>query len=532
MRSRLGRGIVLVLAVVACLVGGGASTYLTYEYLQTTPLTGGGGATTQAAETASAGEADDSASHAGDKGQEEKGTAQSADGEISVFDQVCTAYSTWSCEKVSQSPYGRFPFGSKPPTPGVPTAELGLVYFLFVLSWFVVVGSPSASRWWLHLIFTGVTAFSVGFSLLLEYIMWFQLSYRCPFCMIAHVASGLVFVFALLLWPRREAAVCSQGSEGCLDSSDGCDAPEGNRTDAFVAARVAYPSFKIVFIAFLVAGTAIGGQHAVWWGIASQKASEKLSDSACQKDLKRQQATVRYWQKQFRRYDDRWQHVVMAWQMEPEIPLKTEGEPIFGPPDAKNTLVLFSDVQCPACGRLEEKIRSQILPKAQKYGGLKIIFKHFPICVDCNDVAYHNLHPKACLAARAVEAARMVGGDRMFWRMHDTLIMGRTAMKDADKEWFVKVAGRLKLDTEAFSKAMDSEEAMARIRSHVEESQKLGVGILKGTRLEEMKVNSTPTVFLNNRRLKTTRITKAWEMIMQASSGGPMRRTIQVKPKQ
>jgi len=113
------------------------------------------------------------------------------------------------------------------------------------------------------------------------------------------------------------------------------------------------------------------------------------------------------------------------------------------------------------------------------------------------------------------------------------LIMNRTAMKDADKEWFVKVADRqFKLDTEAFSKAMDSEEAMARIRSHIEESQNLGVGILKGTRLDEMKVNSTPTVFLNNRRLKTTRITKAWEMIMQASSGGPMRRTIQVKPKQ
>ena len=131
--------------------------------------------------------------------------------------------------------------------------------------------------------------------------MWFELSYRCPFCMIAHIASGLVFVFVRCCCGLgREATVCWQSKDESSEFSDGGEDAAEVPAVVPVVARAAHPSFKTVFIALVVTGMAVGCQHAIWWGIASQKARENLSDSACQKDLTRQKATVQYWQKQFR----------------------------------------------------------------------------------------------------------------------------------------------------------------------------------------------------------------------------------------
>ena len=46
-----------------------------------------------------------------------------------------------------------------------------------------------------------------------------------------------------------------------------------------------------------------------------------------------------------------------------------------------------------------------------------LAIRHFPMCKACNPHAL-DLHPNACWAARAAEAASIVGGDAAFWRMH------------------------------------------------------------------------------------------------------------------
>lgn len=503
-KGRWTRGIVWSLAVLACLVGGSASAYLTYEYVQTAPLAPH--PDTQ----------DDAVSD-----QETAVSAASVDGggadEEGLMDRICTAYATWSCQEVSQSPYGWFPFHSEPSAFGAPTAELGLIFFIFVLAWLIFVGVPSASRWWLHFFFAVLTAFAVGFSLLLEYLMWFKLDFRCPFCILAHVAVGVLFIAALLLWPREAEAQTSPPRGGKPAKGERPSNPS-NRTAS------PHPSARVVIATLAIALLGVGLQHMFWQNIATHRRNAAMADQlntakagdACQKALKAQKWYVNYWQQRFRRYDDRWQNVVMNYSLEPVIPLVTEGEPFYGPADARHTIVIFSSPQCPACARLDKMLREQLLPMAERYGGAKVIYKHWPMSTDCNKYMTHNAYPNTCQTALAMEAAYIVGGREMFWKMHDALVAQRPRLKTADKEWFVNLAqGQVGLDPGTFVEAMDSEQAMSRIQAHIEEAQHLGEGILTGRALEQMKVDATPTVFVNNRPLPTWRHLRAWEEIFK-----------------
>jgi len=474
LKSSFLRTVVLILAVWAAVIGAAGSAYLTVEHLHLA-------------------------------GQSE---AEASQQEMGWFDRVCTAFATSSCEKVSQSPWGQFPFGQAKGKPSIPTAELGLIYYLFVLCWLVLIGQVSPTRWWVHLMFAACTALGLGVSIFFDYVMWTQLDYWCPICLLAHVMSLLIFIFALLLWPRAPLAPTmavfvptqSKGLEG-EEADGGLAEPAG--------VSLPWPNWRAVWTTFLVVALASGLQHFVWMTAASKiqiKSMKWASD---------------YWKKEFMRYNRHWQHVYMAWTFEPAVPLMLKDEPVRGPSNARHTIVLFSDLQCPACGKLEETLRDHIVPMSEKYGGVKIIFKHWPICTDCNPYAQRDLHPRACLAARAAEAARILGGDEAFWKMHDLLIARRRDMANAQQDWFVDRGKELGFDPAAFQKAMDSDEAMARIRAHIEEGENLGRGVVAEDKLEDLKVNATPTVLVDNRRLRTMHYRKAWEMILRSRPAPP-----------
>ena len=94
-------------------------------------------------------------------------------------------------------------------------------------------------------------------------------------------------------------------------------------------------------------------------------------------------------------------------------------------------------------------------------------------------------------------------------------------MKNTQQDWFVERGKELGFEPEAFRKAMDSDEAMARIRAHLEEAENLGRGVVSENKLEDMKVNATPTVLVDNRRLRNTRYRKVWEMILRSKPKPP-----------
>jgi protein-disulfide isomerase len=144
-------------------------------------------------------------------------------------------------------------------------------------------------------------------------------------------------------------------------------------------------------------------------------------------------------------------------------------DPARGPADARLTIVLFSDFQCPFCSRVEPTLKQ--LEEAFK-GQVRVVWKHQPL----------PMHPNAMPAALAAEAAREQG---KFWPFHDLLFQNQQALSPADLE---KAATAARIDPRRFKAAMAGPGA----RSRVEEDQKLA---------SQVGANGTPTMFFNCRQV-------------------------------
>lgn len=158
----------------------------------------------------------------------------------------------------------------------------------------------------------------------------------------------------------------------------------------------------------------------------------------------------------------------------------TPEDPLLGPENAPVNLVVFSDFQCSMC----EIFASNLIPLIRyNKGRLNIRFKYFPLSSVCNPLATEDLHPFACEAARAAQAAHLQG---RFWEYHDSIYAN--GVIKGEEELF-DIARILNLDMEKFASDYHSDYCQEKINSD----------ILEGNRL---KLEGTPTVFLNGRMVK------------------------------
>jgi protein-disulfide isomerase len=147
---------------------------------------------------------------------------------------------------------------------------------------------------------------------------------------------------------------------------------------------------------------------------------------------------------------------------------------VRGPANGPITIEEFGDFQCPPCGALSDPINQL----EQKYRPrLRVIFRHFPLAN----------HARAREAAFASEAAGLQG---RFWEMHDLLYREQSVWSEAAdvQVLFDSYAGMLGLNIDRFKKDMESEQVKVRVASDQKHGAALGV-------------NTTPTVFLNDRAL-------------------------------
>jgi protein-disulfide isomerase len=155
---------------------------------------------------------------------------------------------------------------------------------------------------------------------------------------------------------------------------------------------------------------------------------------------------------------------------------------IRGERDAAVTLEEFGDFQCPPCGTL-----SPLIDEIERdyHSRLRVVFREFPL----------PMHTHAAEAAYAAEAAGVQG---RFWEMHDLLYREQAVWsKAADvKTIFNSYAGMLGLDAARFQADVQS----PAIKEMVERDHREGA---------ERGVKSTPTIFINNRMLDPTSLTKA-----------------------
>lgn len=164
------------------------------------------------------------------------------------------------------------------------------------------------------------------------------------------------------------------------------------------------------------------------------------------------------------------------------IPVDAD-DPILGPANAPVQIVVFSDFQCPACRGYARELYTLVEQYAKK---IQIVFKHFPLDKTCNPIMKRDLHPNACEAAYAAVAAHKQG---RFWPFHNKLF--ETDLYE-DANTFTSLAEASGLDVQRFEADYLSEATKEKVLADIELAVRLAV-------------DSTPTLFLNLRRVSDTR---------------------------
>jgi len=134
--------------------------------------------------------------------------------------------------------------------------------------------------------------------------------------------------------------------------------------------------------------------------------------------------------------------------------------PFEGAPDARVTLVEFTDYQCPFCARHQRDTMPRLQEAYIKTGKLKYVVRDFPL---------ESIHPAA---AKAAEAAHCASEGGKFWEMHVRLFANARALGADD---LVQHAEALDLDSQAFRRCLEDGKYASRVRQAQAEGERAGV---------------------------------------------------------
>lgn len=155
--------------------------------------------------------------------------------------------------------------------------------------------------------------------------------------------------------------------------------------------------------------------------------------------------------------------------------IQTAGAPVLGDPKATITIVEFSDFQCPVCRALHDALRG-LLPN---YPQVKVVFKDFPLDA---------LHPWAHTAALAGRCAYQQN-PKAFWTLYDVIYDNQDLISASNVyDKMLDYAAKAGLNGDTFKACLAGPQAATEVDK----------SIANGNQLE---VRSTPTVFVNGRRL-------------------------------
>jgi protein-disulfide isomerase len=160
--------------------------------------------------------------------------------------------------------------------------------------------------------------------------------------------------------------------------------------------------------------------------------------------------------------------------------IKTEFQPSIGTPGAPVVLVEFSDFECPFCREQAKMLRENLLPAYPKE--VRLYYLDFPL---------ETLHPWA-------KAAAMMGrcifhqNAGAFWDYHDWIFDRQEEITpDNLKDKVLEFAAGKGIDAAQLSKCIDSKAT----EEEVDKTKAEG---------RDLEVNSTPTLFVNGRRMNGT----------------------------
>ncbi len=340
-----------------------------------------------------------------------------------------------ACATITSGPWGRLP--------GLdwPLSHIGAAYFLaLLLTWLVRGGRLGSLRW--------VMRVGVLGSLLLMAVM-VQGAALCPYCLMVHLGN-------LGCWGVVEFySVSADGSKSTM--------------------RVFAASWGVLL------GVLIGLDE-----VAKREETQAAEQSRRESVVNITNSDASGSTRSLRDASGKSSSNVSS------VPLETsEGSSPFtgryrvGPEVAAIRLVIISDYQCPDCRGIEQQLR-QVL---EERDDVSFSAKHFPFCVECNRAAKaagKNLHPNACWAARAAEAAGILGGDAGFAKMHRWLFDQKGTFTESQLH---EAAADLGFQADTFLKEWKGQETLGRVKEDIEEAMELGL-------------HQTPMIFVNGQELK------------------------------
>lgn len=174
-----------------------------------------------------------------------------------------------------------------------------------------------------------------------------------------------------------------------------------------------------------------------------------------------------------------------------DIEMPVDDPKAVGPADAPVVIVEYADFQCPFCRELARGAGKQIIEEYAKAGKVRFLFRQYPF-----------LGEESLWAAQASECAAEQGKfwdyyDKLFaeWRGENTGAFSQTNL--------VRYAADLGLDVDSFSQCLDSEKYLTKVVAEKEEGEQQGV-------------TSTPTLFINRRKITGVHSFKTYRSIIES----------------
>ena len=163
-----------------------------------------------------------------------------------------------------------------------------------------------------------------------------------------------------------------------------------------------------------------------------------------------------------------------------------------GSPQAKVTIVKFSDFQCPSC-----RMGAQTLhPVLKRYGDrVRFVYRNFPLDMACNRIIKNPMHPFACELAKGAVCAQ---AQNQFDQYYQAIFEHQKDLKPGSA---LETAKSLGLDAARFEACLADPGTQAKVSQDIEE----GIAL---------NVESTPTFFINGRRISGAQPPEIWNAVI------------------
>lgn len=142
-------------------------------------------------------------------------------------------------------------------------------------------------------------------------------------------------------------------------------------------------------------------------------------------------------------------------------PLKAnieEGRVIFGPKDAKVTIVEYSDFECPYCSKGYQTIKQV---RSEYPNDVRVVFKHLPL----------DFHPQAMPAAKYFEAVARQSTEKAE-KFHDSVFENQGELRAKGEEFLKNTAKKIGVDMKKLDADLKDKSLMTRIEADMEEAKK------------------------------------------------------------